>query len=309
LLIALIANMFAGWRALRGPAVGAFRDSAATDRYLTSYAEAMRDMPTPQHTLDIRTDYGIVRVYRFQGDNDSASPLLLLPGTQSGTPVWADNMPGLLEHRSVYALDLLGEPGRSVQARPINGNEDKAAWLHQVLDQLPESKFHVVGLSIGGWTATNLAVHDPGKIATLTLIEPVMVFTGLRMEAIARSIPASVSWFPKAWRDSFSSWTAGGAPIEDVPVAQMIEAGMQAYQMAQPSPAQIPAQDLKQLKVPTLVVVAGASPMHDPDKLAAAAQQLPDVHVLTYPDSSHAINGEQPERLAADIGSFVNANE
>jgi pimeloyl-ACP methyl ester carboxylesterase len=295
--------------ALSGPAVGAFRDSARMGRYLAAYDEAMRDMPTPQRVLDIRTDYGVVRVYRFQGKTDNAAPLLLLPGTQSGTPVWADNMPGLLEHRSVYALDLLGEPGKSIQARPINSNRDKAAWLHQVLEQLPEPELHVVGLSIGGWTATNLAVHEPGKIATLTLIEPVMVFTGLRIEAIARSIPASVSWLPKAWRDSFSSWTAGGAPVENEPVAQMIETGMQAYRMAQPTPTQISTQDLKLLKVPTLVVVAGASPMHDPDKLAAAAQQLPNARVLTYPDASHAINGEHPERLAADIGSFVDAHE
>jgi hypothetical protein len=163
LLIALIAIGLAGWKALSGPAVGAFRDSAAMDRYLASYDEAMRDMPTPQRTLDVRTDYGVVRVYRFHGENDNATPLLLLPGTQSGTPVWADNMAGLLKHRSVYALDLLGEPGRSVQARPIDGNEHKAAWLHQVLAQLPESGFHLVGLSIGGWTATNLAVHSRAR--------------------------------------------------------------------------------------------------------------------------------------------------
>ena len=32
-----------------------------------------------------------------------------------------------------------------------------------------------MGLSIGGWTATNLALHQPDKIVSLTLIEPVMI--------------------------------------------------------------------------------------------------------------------------------------
>lgn len=307
--IAVIAVVLAAREALAGPAVGAFRGSEAMTRYLTAYDEAMRDLPQPQRTLDLRTSYGVVRVYRFQGHNDQQSPLLLLPGTQSGTPVWADNMPGLLEHRSVYALDLLGEPGKSIQARPITSNADKAAWLHEVIDQLPEPHVNVVGLSIGGWTATNLALHQPDKIVSLTLIEPVMVFTGLSTEAIVRSIPASVSWFPKAWRDSFSSWTAGGAPVEDVPVARMIEAGMQSYQMAQPGPSRFPDQELHELRVPTLVIVASDSPMHDPDKLVTGAQQLPNGEVHTYPGTSHAINGEEPEQLAADIGSFVDAHE
>jgi pimeloyl-ACP methyl ester carboxylesterase len=309
LVIALFAVGLAARRTLSGPAIGGFRDSAGMTRYLSAYDEAMPDMPEAQRTLDIRTGYGVVCVYRFRGRKDDRCPLLLVPGTRSGTPVWSDNMPGLLAHRSVYALDLLGEPGKSVQSRPIENSEDKAAWLHEVIEQLPEPWLHVVGLSIGGWTATNLAVHQPGKIASLMLVEPVMVFTGLRAEAIVRSIPASVSWFPKSWRDGFSSWTAGGVPVEDVPVARMIEAGMQTYRMAQPGPARIPTEDLQRLDVPTLVIVAGESPMHDPDELVAGAEQLTGVEVHTYPGTTHALNGEEPERLAADIGSFVDAHE
>lgn len=309
LVIALIALTLAGWGALKGPPVGGFRDAAGMDRYLAAYDKALQDMPTPQRTLDIRTSYGVVRVYRFPGANNDQSPLLLLPGTLSGTPVWADNMPGLLEHRSVYALDLLGEPGKSVQARPITSEQDKAAWLHEVIGQLPEPEVHIIGLSIGGWTAANLAIHHRDKIASLTLIEPVMVFTGLSAEAVIRSIPASVPWLPKAWRDSFSSWTAGGATVEDVPVAEMIEVGMQTYQMATPGPTSIPAQDLERLDIPTLVIVAGESPMHDPAALSAGAETMPSATVKTYPGASHAINGEAPERLAADIGSFVDAHE
>jgi hypothetical protein len=39
-----------------------------------------------------------------------------------------------------------------------------------------------------------------------------MTFNNLSVEAIVRTIPASVRWFPKAWRDGFASWTANGAP-------------------------------------------------------------------------------------------------
>ena len=81
-----------------------------------------------------------------------------------------------------------------------------------MIAQLPEPSVHVVGLSIGGWTAMNLAIHRPQKIVSLTLIEPVFVFTSMSIEAIVRSIPASVPWLPRRLRDDFNSWTAGGAP-------------------------------------------------------------------------------------------------
>src|SRR5690625_3710695 len=84
-----------------------------------------------------------------------------------------DNLPSLLEIGDVYAVGLLGEPGKSIQERPITTDADQAAWLAETLAALPEEAFHIVGLSIGGWSAVNLALHDPARIATLTLIDPV----------------------------------------------------------------------------------------------------------------------------------------
>ncbi len=178
----------------------------------------------------------MVRVYRFDGEATDAAPLVLLPGRASATPVWADNIPSLVKLGDVYAIDLLGEPGLSVQERPIESDEDQAAWLAETLKGLPEPGFHLVGLSIGGWTAANLAIREPDQVLSVTLLDPVMVFADLAPEVIVRSIPISMSWAPRSWRDSFSSWVAGGAPVEDVPVADMIESAWSGTHCACPHP-------------------------------------------------------------------------
>ncbi|NKY58239.1 alpha/beta fold hydrolase [Nocardia flavorosea] len=305
----IVAVAVLAWLVLRDTSpVGHFDSAADKDRYLAAYDEAMREMPGPDRVLDVRTDYGIVRVYRYAGPPGTGDlePFLLLPGTRSGAPVFAGNMPGLLAQRPVYALDLLGEPGMSVQDRPIENHADQARWLHEVLRALPEPGFHLLGLSIGGWTAANLAIHHPEKVASLILVEPVQTFAGLSAELVVRSLPASVSWFPKSWRDSFSSWTAGGAPVEDIAVARMIEAGMSAYTMKQPQPSLIDPQQLRALAVPVLVIIAGNSPMHDSAATARTAREnlrYGTVHV--YPGASHAINGEHPQRISADIAEFL----
>jgi pimeloyl-ACP methyl ester carboxylesterase len=297
----------AGAYALRDPApVGYFTSAAAQDRFVAAYDRAMRDMPVPDRTLDLRTSYGFVRVYHFRGAQPEAAPLLLLPGRASASPVWADNLPSLLRVRGVYTVDLLGEPGHSVQHRPIETTDDHAQWLHEVLAGLPEPRLHLVGLSIGGWTAMNLAIHRPDKVAGVTLIDPVPVFAGLSGQAVLRSIPASVRWFPRAWRDSFASWTANDAPVEDEPVADMIEAGMQGYALKLPFPDRPTDEQLAGVRVPVLVLLAGDSRMHDATAAAeVAGRTLPNGTVTTYDGASHAINGEQPDRIAADIAAFV----
>lgn len=293
---------------LRNPPapVGYFVSAEAQDRFLAAYRRAMADLPTPDRTTDVRTTYGTVRLYHFAGANPGAAPLLLVPGRASASPVWADNLPSLLRLRDVYTVDLLGEPGMSVQYRPIDTPQDHAQWLHEVLLALPEPRIHLFGLSFGGWTAANLAIRRPDKVASLILLDPVLVFAGLSAQVVLRSIPASVRRLPRSFRDDFASWTANGAPVEKVPVADMIEAGMQTYVLKLSASTRITERQLAGLRVPALVLLAGSSRMHDSAAAAELARRtLPGATVEVYPRASHAINGEYPERIAADVGAFL----
>jgi hypothetical protein len=86
------------WLALRDTSpVGHFTSAAAKDRFVGAYDRAMIDLPAPQQTLDVRTSFGVVRVYRFAGAQPTKAPLVLLPGRASASPVWADNLPALLK--------------------------------------------------------------------------------------------------------------------------------------------------------------------------------------------------------------------
>ncbi|WP_238155479.1 alpha/beta fold hydrolase [Kribbella soli] len=296
---------------LRTPSpVGHWNSAAGYEDYRSKYDAAMRDLPAPTAVRDIRTDYGVVRVYQFSGAKSGLDPLVLLPGTSSGTPVWADNLKSLLAITDVYAIDLLGESGMSIQSKPITSDEDKAAWLDQTLAALPEQRFNLLGLSIGGWSAMNLAVRRPDRIATVTTLDAPLVYDGLPLETVIRSLPATVKWLPRSWRDSFNSYTAGGAPVEHVPVADMIEAGMKNYTMKQPQPQRITEPQLAALPMPVLAIIAGRSVMHDPPKARSTAERaLRTKTVVLYPDASHAVNGEYPDRIASDLRTFLTARD
>jgi len=290
--------------------VGHWNSASGYDDYRSKYDAAMRDVPAPATVHDIRSEFGLVRVYRFAGAEGNRHPLALLPGTSSGTPVWADNLKSLLAITDVYAIDLLGEPGMSIQSKPITSDADKAAWLDQTLAALPEKRFNLLGLSIGGWTAMNLAVRRPDRIATVTTLDAVFVYDGLPLEVVIRSLSATVKWLPRSWRDSFNSYTAGGKPVEHVPVADMIESGMKNYTMRQPQPHRITEEQLADLPMPVLAIIAGRSVMHDPAKARSTAERaLRTRTVAFYPDASHAVNGEYPDRIAGDLRSFLDTHD
>lgn len=286
--------------------VGHWTSTEGHEAYLAAYEETFADMPTPDETLDIRTDFGLVRAYRFAGTGEAQEPFVMLPGRSSGSPVWGDSLVPLLEVGDVYTIDLLGEPGLSIQERPFGGDADRAAWLNQTLEGLPEDTFNVVGLSFGGWSAANLAVHEPDHVASITLIDAPFVFGNIPLGFVVRSIPAATPWMPKAWRDSFNSYISGGVPVEDVPVAQMIEAGMQHFSLKQPQVALIPEERLAALDIPILAIIGGKSVVHDPEAAIATAERvITNGTVRVYPDGSHAVHGEYPAEVAGDIAEFV----
>ena len=304
---AVLVAMLLAWLVFRDTSpVGHFTSAQGRDEFMSTYARAMEDLPEPDATLDVRTGYGVVRMYRFDGPERDATPLVLLPGRSAASPMWADNLPSLLRLRTVYTVDLLGEPGASTQDRPIENDEDQARWLHEALMKLPEPTVSLLGVSIGGWTAMNLVIRQPERIESLIVLDPVLTFADLSFEVVVRSIPISVRWAPKSWRDSFNSWTANGAPVEEVPVADMIESGTKNYIMKLPTPARFSNEQLSRVSVPVLVVLAGASVMHDP---AAAERVAKDTlrhgTVLTYAEASHAVNGEYPERIATDVARLL----
>ncbi|WP_432931121.1 alpha/beta fold hydrolase [Microbispora sp. CA-135349] len=288
--------------------LGHFRDAPAYSRYRRIYDQAMAGLPAPDAIQDVPTGFGTVRVHRFGPDGaDAATPLLLLPGRTASTPMWAPNLTGLrAPGRVVYAIDLLGEPGLSVQSRPFASAADHGVWLSELLTGLGLDRTHLLGVSIGGWTAFRLAVHAPEKVASLSLLDPASLFGRITWKAVAVSLGA-LGPLPEPWRRRLLSWISGGADTSgDDPVAALISAGMRDFTAFLPPPTYPSDEEVAAVGIPTLAVIAGRSIIHDPGRAAERARRLLSRGTVElWPDASHALNGEFPERVAARVLAFI----
>jgi pimeloyl-ACP methyl ester carboxylesterase len=284
-------------------AVGEFTSGAGRARFVAAYEEAMAELPRPDATEDVETSFGTVRTYRFGPADDV--PLVLLPGKASSTPMWADNLPGLRRIGPIVALDLLGEPGMSVQRRPITSAVDQADWLAEALAGLGLAAVHLLGVSFGGWSAVNLAVRRPAAAASLSVLDPAQTFGRIGLKTVLFSLGAGIPGMPEWVRDRSLRWISGGVRAEESAVGRLIVAGMREFHSATPMPEYFTDTQLRALCVPTLVVIAGRSIIHHPGRAVERAKLVPGARVELWPAASHALNGEFPDRIADRVADLV----
>jgi pimeloyl-ACP methyl ester carboxylesterase len=292
--------------------VGHFRSEEGRKEYAASYAAAMGQLPEPTRTMDLDTDFGTVRVYEFSSARTRGStPIVLLPGRTSGVPMWEANLPGLAEERIVYALDALGDAGMSVQTRRIGDAADQAAWLDQALARLGEPKVHLVGHSFGGWLAANYAARYPERVATLSLLEPVFVFGGIRWQVYLKSIPASLPFLPRSWREAMLADFGGAEEIDpDDPVARMISDATEHYVAKLPLPERLSPERLRSLSMPVSAAMASDSAMHDSAAATRVAREdVRDLRIRTWPGATHSLPMEFSDRLDRELLEFMAAHE
>jgi pimeloyl-ACP methyl ester carboxylesterase len=263
----------------------------------------MADLPPVRESADVPTSFGTVRAYIFEGPS-GGTPVVLLPGRNASTPMWRVNVPALLGCRPIICLDLLGEAGLSVQERPIGCPHDEAQWLDEALAGLGLGRVHLMGVSIGGWTAVNYAVRRPGRAASLALLDPVLTFAGISVKSVLASLGLMLPGVPEVLRRRVLSWISGGAEVDDsMAEAALISAGSRDYVLRKAMPRPITDDQLRALDIPALALIAGRSVMHDAERAAARAQNLlPRGQVEMWADASHAINGEYPIEIAERAG-------
>lgn len=67
---------------------------------------------------------------------------------------------------------MIGEAGKSAEARPRLQSDAYGHWLQELFQQLEISQPILVGLSLGGWLALDYVTRFPEKVKGLILLSP-----------------------------------------------------------------------------------------------------------------------------------------
>ena len=211
--------------------------------------------------------------------------------------------------RPVIAVDALGDAGLSVQTAPITTGEEQADWIVQTFDGLGVEKAFVVGHSFGGYTAANLALRAPDRIAGAGLLEPVVTFTRMPLSVIWKSIPSALPFLPQSWRDRALE-SIGGAPVDRAdPITAVIAAGTEHYKPVRATPRPLRREQLQSLRVPVWAALARQSTLTDAEAgVEHARAHVPGIEIQAW-EGTHSLPFEQPERIAAGLIGFMDAHD
>lgn len=242
--------------------------------------------------------------------NGNGQPLLFIHGLGSSTQDWELQVKEFSRTYQVITFDLRGHGQSDKPAGPYS-LPMFAADTAGLLKSLDVKSAHVVGLSLGGGIAFQLAIDFPALVKTMVIVNsaPEMVVRTFKDRvrvwqrfAIVRLLGMrkmgevlSKRLFPKNEHES----------LRTIFVESWARNDSRAYQDAMRAMVGWSVADkLGSIKCPALVITA------DQDYTPVALKEeytklIPNAQLVVIPDAHHATPVEQPERFNTILMDFI----
>ncbi|MET7332655.1 alpha/beta fold hydrolase [Nonomuraea sp. NPDC005650] len=280
----------------------AFTSDSARDKYYAVYDRVLGELwPVPVDAVDVETHAGIVRIHR--AGPATGDPIVLVAGAGGNALAWYRYIEPLARTRPVLALDPLGEPGRSVQTRPLATGAEVGGWFTDVLAAVGAERAHVAGFSYGGWTAVEQQLGGGGRVAALTLVDPGGLAPLPRRFVRWALAGAIASMLPRTLRHPMAGVVGNGALREDG-LMSLMQAGW-SFRRRLPLPPAYTDEQIRELSVPVQVLLGARSALLDAQAVAARLADIaPSWRVEIVPGTGHGLPVEAPDLVAKRILAF-----
>jgi pimeloyl-ACP methyl ester carboxylesterase len=148
-----------------------------------SYDRLLELWGTDKEELDIETRYGKTHV--IVSGNRVNPPLLLFHGSgDNSVMAWYANIPDLVKHYYVVAVDFFGGAGKSEPNDSYPKKFDLVLWVDTILDTLNINKVSVAGASFGGHLALAYTAKNPGRVIKTICLANYPYLKGIKFRLI-----------------------------------------------------------------------------------------------------------------------------
>jgi 3-oxoadipate enol-lactonase len=178
----------------------------------------------------------------------------------------------------------------------------------RVAEHLKAARLHLVGLSMGGRIARNVALRYPERLKSLTLISSTPGFDALSAEGVKRFVTERRSRTPQSLQRLIGSRASRAAYTELLDSVERIHEA--SYQKTlEASVAQDRAAPIEKISVPTLVIAGEEDTVYPPGLAREMARRIPGADLLMLEGTGHLANLEQPERFNQAVLTFLQKQE
>jgi pimeloyl-ACP methyl ester carboxylesterase len=236
----------------------------------------------------------------------AGAPLVLLHGG-GGAGIWLPCMARLAKKFDVIAPE-----------HPGFGASDTPAWLDTVadlanyylafLDDLDLRGVHLVGSSLGGWIAAELAVRNASRLASLTLVGAAGIYVD-GVEQVDTFLTSEeqrlrAMFYDKDLAEAVVA-SAERPELEDAALKNRTTTARLAWQPRNHDPHL--HKWLHRIKVPTLLVWGADDRLFPPAYADAFQKLIPGAKTVIFPQCGHLPHVENGDAFAAEFESFIGA--
>lgn len=272
-----------------------------------------------------------VRLYCYAfGQRGAGHPLVLVHGAFTSSHLWQDVLPRLPKGHRVLVLDLLGH-GRSdppgTQAMTVAAHAQR---LGHLLDVMGVGQAMLVGHGMGAAIAARVAHEQPGRVAHLMLVNPLLLAADPHDATITRRL-RRLTWLLPLWKRLAPGWLASALHAALLPCfahrdvgARSLDVYLKPFQLrdgrdaacaqlaalAQSRADTVEALAPGAIQCPTALVLGATDPLlssRRAQRLEAALRRATTERLttLTLPGAAHVAPEEAPDRLGTAVGELL----
>ncbi|MBZ5535096.1 MAG: alpha/beta hydrolase [Acidobacteriia bacterium] len=255
---------------------------------------------------------GIEIYYEEHGEGQ---PLLLIQGLSYATPMWYWQVAGLMDSFRVITFDNRGS-GQSAKPDIPYSMKMFADDAVSLLDALKISQVSVLGISMGGIIAQEVALSYPGRVTHLILCST--LFGGSTASQPDTETLAYLAEYQESVSDELSRLEIayGTAPGfgERHPdrVAALVEFKRQSrpprfayFRQLMSAMGYVSETRLPSLSIPTLIIAGSEDRIIPPDNSRRLHQIIPNSKIKVFDNAGHHVHIEYPEEFNQAVIEFL----
>ncbi|MEQ6357072.1 alpha/beta hydrolase [Lysinibacillus sp. M3] len=281
-----------------------YKTQIGREMSLKLYDAQLRKLEYSCKDVYVHTRFG--RTHIIETGNLSGEPLLVFHGGNSTTAYNLLMYRFLLKDFHIYAVDIIGHPGKSDEVNLSPRNYDYGKWARDVITALGFDRIACFGTSFGGGVLAKLMCTAPEKVKKSVLIVPSGINNAFPISTVKMMIPLLKYKLTKneKYIKKTALFMAINEEILDKDTLNMVKDSFDHVKTKIGMPSNVSEQLMQQCKAPTLIMAAEKDCLFPAEKVLPRAQRIiPNntVHMLKGCGHMHMM----PEREQKMIVDFL----